>query len=268
MLQIIYQSSLTKGLIYLMVFSLLWMTTSCSMLQEEVIPETFTGEEYFEGIFFAFGPFAEKLQYHDENLRKQAEFPQEFLLQERDKVGKLLTKINEVSPDYFNDLKFAIETQNYAKTEQALADGGMLLYENIQLVYPDMGFERLTEQIKADINSGELTTDGEFDRSKLTAKTDEYERLLTKNFINSGGDHDEAVGSRTVVFAVACVFYFAVVAHNALGVTVAAAVAVVAVGALALAVEVEIAGPGNGGPQQGEVGNLEAEILIHDIIEH
>lgn len=164
MLHTIQQQSKTiSASILLITITLLLAVTSCNKEIEEVTLNTFTGEEYFEGIFFAHGPFTTNLQFHAENLRTKQEMPIEYLEREDEYFNEMSSKINEANPAYFNQLKEAIETKNHTLTKQAIMEGGELVLEYLKTLNPI---------VESEANAGE-------------PGNDKYEHLLRNNTLNS-----------------------------------------------------------------------------------
>ncbi|MBZ3766589.1 hypothetical protein COJ91_00070 [Bacillus thuringiensis] len=85
--------------------------------------QQYDGETIYRGLFFGEGPVAKLFpEIWSEDLTKQANTT------EAKKVSEFLTeKINEVDPNYFNELKAAVYSGDNIKIQEAFGKGGQLL---------------------------------------------------------------------------------------------------------------------------------------------
>lgn len=103
----------------------LYCYTHDSKLNKPNLQRDLSGKELFKSIFFVQGNFVNNVETLREirnnmniNSFKAAE------------VESVVNKIEKVNPAYFSQFKNKIETQDYAKIEDALNSGKLLLTEN------------------------------------------------------------------------------------------------------------------------------------------
>ena len=111
---------------------------------KEVSTLTFSGEEFFKGLFFGQGKVAERLpDFYSEELRETTNTPEM-----EKQVDKLIQQVKEKDSSYFKELKKAVYSDNPQKIEKAINKGSDILANIIK----DMGVS------KADFNNGDYGT--------------------------------------------------------------------------------------------------------------
>lgn len=206
----------------------------------------FSGEEMFQGIFFAYGDFAAAIPSLSKFVEASKDYSPEDRREVEKMIGTLKNLIKEQDATFFDRFKQRVDSRNHQEISSAIKDGAIAIYHNIDAVFPGM-----SEVIKQMERDG-TTKSGEFDATRIEANMDKYTQLLSNNVLGSG------LEKAPCTWAAACVFYFALAAHN----TVAVTANVVAAGALFVYLGVKFWGPGI---ETNANGELEHEIMVDQI---
>ena len=251
------ESFLAKTLMLLGISIALTLPSCTSTEETAANPQELNGEQLFAGIYFGFGPYAENLSIYNEQRRKTDQLTEEDKAEVSKRINQLTAAINASDPVFFDNFQQAVTSGNHLTIRGAVKEGAIKFYENMDAIFPEM--KAVISQIDEDAKAGVLTDkEGKVDYSKLEAKAGEYENLLKNNMISSGSDERVMAPCS---WAVACVFYAAVAAHN----TIAATANLAVVGAAAIYLAVTFWGPGIDEEEAGRTQSLSTDILINDI---
>lgn len=102
---------------------LLLVAVSCST-EEEVTPEAdYTGEEIFRALFFLDGPLTGKMEVLKPGAEQLAAGMNESnKLEYRDFMGEIISRVNEIDPNYFSEFKQHMKSDNLYEIELALTN--------------------------------------------------------------------------------------------------------------------------------------------------
>lgn len=214
-----------------------------------------TGEALFAAIFFGYGEAAEQLSIYNEQRAKLGQIPEADRKDVEQRLNKLNAAIAANNPNFFTEFKHNISSGDHLVIREGIKQGAIALYANLDSAFPEM--KRVVDQVEQDVENGVILTDGALDKQKLAQKSPQYESLLRNNMIST----DDNIETAACSWAVACVFYAALAAHN----TVAATANLAIVGAAAIYLAVTFWGPGLEEEAARVEGNLTADILINDI---
>lgn len=250
------ESFLVKALMLLGV-SVTLSLQSCSTSEEAAqAPDQPSGEELFAGIYFGFGPYAENLSIYNEQRSKIDQLTEADIADVNLRISRLTDAIKASDSEFFNKFQQDITSGKHIVIRNAIKNGAIKFYEHINVIFPEM--KAVISRIDEDAKAGELTLkDGSVDYAKLEAKSDEYQSLLQNNMISAG----EGERVKACSWAVACVFYAALAAHN----TIAATANLAIVGAAAIYLAVTFWGPGLEEEISERSSGLTTDILINDI---
>lgn len=241
-------SSRFTKLLLLLVGLQLFAMTSCVSEQDngDSVSSKFSGEEMFQGIFFAYGEFATMIP----SLDKFAQAAKNYSVEDKRDVEKMVNKlcglINEQNPMFFDQFERKISSKNHQEISSAIKDGAIAIYDNIEVVFPG-----ITEVMK-EMEKDATTKSGGFDAARIEANKDKYTELLNNNILSSG------LEKAPCSWAVACVYYAALAAHN----TIAVTANIVAAGAIFVYLGVKFWGPGI---EAQDASQLEHEIMVDEI---
>jgi len=245
-----------KSISFLMSFIILF--ASCNYYDDNSGVDNsiseFTGKDLYKSIFFAYGDFAKNINSYSsnvDNLNKLSLNQKEDI---KNDLDDLVKSIETTNPSFFEDFKIAILSKNHRLIDEAIRKGGEELHKNLKIMYPN--FDIVVEKINTDYKSGKITTNGKIDQKKMEENTDEYLDLLNENMITS-----KSKMLSPCSWALACVFYFVLAAHNQ--VAVVFNIVIVATIAVAVAIVVKIKAVKRASNNKEDP--LAFEILVNDI---
>lgn len=178
----------------------------------------YTDIELFKSIFFGVGEFA----VHISQLKSKVDLTNNLKGDKRvevvNKLNLLVKEIKTKNPSFFPEFKQLITSGDQRKVQLGIELGSTMIKENFEVIFPEL--KKVFHKVKSDIYTGKLKLNKQ-DRFKTYIETfqtaidkGEYDSLLKKNMIT---DENETVVPCT--WAVACVAYFAIAAHNTVAVT-------------------------------------------------
>lgn len=177
----------------------------------------FNGKQLFKSIYFGTGEFAKNI-YQLERLSEVSKgISENEKIKFEEKIDNLIQKIDETNPLFFNNFKLNISSGNHQLIQQTIQEGAFVMQENIEIIFPEL--KKVIAKVKEDVNSGKL----KFEKNE---GINDYEKKLTEAFNNK--EYDELLKSNMITgeaalvpctWAVACVVYFAIAAHNTVAVT-------------------------------------------------
>ncbi|MDR7371994.1 hypothetical protein [Flavobacterium aquidurense] len=179
---------------------------------------SYTDVELFKSIFFGVGEFA----VHINQLKSKIDLTNNLKGDKRtevvSKLDILVKEIKTKNPSFFPEFKQLITSGDQRKVQVAIELGSTMIKENFEVIFPEL--KKVFLKVKSDIYTGKLKLNKEdsFKTYMQTFQTaidkGEYDSLLRKNMIT---DENEFLVPCT--WAVACVAYFAIAAHNTVAVT-------------------------------------------------
>lgn len=243
-------SSYFAKLLLLFVGVQLLTLTGCVSEQDTSasVRSKFTGEEMFQGIFFAHGEFAAKIPSLNKFVQAARDYSEEDRQEVERMVGKLCNTIKTQDPTFFDQFERRISSKNHQEISSAIKDGSIAIYNNIELIFP--GITKVIKEMEKDAT----TKTGKFEVAKIEANYDKYAELLNNNMLGSG------LEKAPCSWAVACVYYAALAAHN----TIAVTANIVAAGAIFVYLGVKLWGPGIES-SEGDASQLEHEMMVDEI---
>ncbi|UPZ14833.1 hypothetical protein [Flavobacterium humidisoli] len=178
----------------------------------------YTDVELFKSIFFGVGEFA----VHINQLKSKIDLTNNLKGDKRvevvNKLDLLVKEIKTKNPSFFPEFKQLITSGDQRKVQLGIELGSTMIKENFEVIFPEL--KKVFHKVKSDIYTGKLKLNKQ-DSFKTYIETfqtaidkGEYDSLLKKNMIT---DENETVVPCT--WAVACVAYFAIAAHNTVAVT-------------------------------------------------
>ncbi|GAA3755105.1 hypothetical protein [Flavobacterium ginsengiterrae] len=178
----------------------------------------YTDVELFKSIFFGVGEFA----VHINQLKSKIDLTNSLKGDKRievvNKLDLLVKEIKTKNPSFFPEFKQLVTSGDQRKVQLGIELGSTMIKENFEVIFPEL--KKVFRKVKSDIYTGKLKLNKQ-DSFKTYIETfqtaidkGEYDSLLKKNMIT---DENETVVPCT--WAVACVAYFAIAAHNTVAVT-------------------------------------------------
>lgn len=157
-------------------------TTSCR--NSEVSPtvaSSYSGEELFRGIFLLEGAIAKKIDTYSSYLlvmEKNFKDHPERRAELKKYNDQLLLTVKNLNPEYFDDLKNAVDSRNFNRIDAALESGALLLktalYQNLDLTSKNKGLIDAVQSI--DISQYDFTNQKDVENylDKITATAEKY----------------------------------------------------------------------------------------------
>ncbi|SFD40577.1 hypothetical protein [Flavobacterium phragmitis] len=205
------------------VLSLNFLFVSCSQYEinesgkENVVK--YSDVELFKSIFFGIGEFASKIDQLKTNVQLIDNLKNDQRTEMLNKLDILIKEINTKNPSFLPEFKELITSGDQRKVQIAIEAGSTMIKENFEVIFPDL--KQVFQKVKSDIHTGKLkiSQKDDFKTYMETFQNElekgEYNSLLRKNMITDDGD--EYIVPCT--WAVACVIYFALAAHNTIAIT-------------------------------------------------
>jgi hypothetical protein len=164
---------------------------SCSQYEEpEHQQQSFSGEEYFKGIYFLDGEVADKISIFSTMKQKYVLDNDADVQQEIQKVsGEMMDIIRKEDAGFFNGFKAAMESKDQTRIEQALRDGSQLIKKSTVKLFQNNEEYRKALEIgeQLDIKKA-IGPDGLVDEKKLEAL---YEEFIAKT--NAAGSRKDCL---------------------------------------------------------------------------
>jgi len=105
----------------------------------------YTGEELFQSIFFGYGEFAEKIGLYKsfiDQIEKTKDEDKQKFEEEYQKFTQRFTtfaeKISDETPNYFEDFKTTILSDDNIEIQNAVELGYDKIYENLEILLPEL----------------------------------------------------------------------------------------------------------------------------------
>lgn len=195
-----------------------------SVASEETVAlqQATDGQEYFAGIFLMQGEYAGQIDMYREYLGYESQLSADELRLRAQFTDQVLAGIHEADATFFDRFEEAVESGNQPRIATAMREGGELL---MTVLRESPRFQTIVDQLNVDNLKTEdyINEDGSVNEDRIMAKSKELEGILANNIIADQGGGVDALAPCS--WAVACVFYAAVVAHNTVAVTANLAVA-------------------------------------------
>jgi SdpC family antimicrobial peptide len=203
--------------------SLSLLFASCSQYEANgSVKETsaqYTDVELFNSIFFGVGEFATNINQLKSKVQLTDNLKNDKRAEVLSKLDILINEINRKNPGFLSEFKTLITSGDQRKVQIAIEAGSTMIKENFEVIFPEL--KQVFQKVKSDIHTGKFKL-SQKDSFKTYMETfqsalekGEYNSLLKKNMITEEGE--EYVVPCT--WAVACVAYFAIAAHNTVAVT-------------------------------------------------
>ncbi|MCD9618827.1 hypothetical protein [Chryseobacterium gleum] len=200
--------------------------------------QEYSGEELFEGIFFAYGDFAKNIPSHKEIVEKINAAPadQKELFNER--FSNFVKSVKTKDADYFDNFKKDILSADNSNIQNAIKNGSIHIYENVAVILPE--FQPIMDKLEQDEELQNMVAEGgEISQEDLNNLNVKYQKFLAENY---------DVEMTPCSWAVACFYYAALAVHNTVAVTANLAIA----GAVAIYLGVTWWGPKLTSPKKGK----------------
>ncbi|MEJ5049614.1 hypothetical protein WH221_07225 [Chryseobacterium culicis] len=200
--------------------------------------QEYSGEELFEGIFFAYGDFAKNIESHKEIVEKVNAAPadQKDLFNKR--FSNFVKSVKTKDADYFENFKKEILSGDNSNIQNAIKNGSIHIYENVAIILPE--FQPIMDKLEQDEELQNMVAEGgEISPEDLKNLNVKYQKFLAQNY---------DVEAIPCSWAVACFYYAALAIHNTVAVTANLAVA----GAVAIYLGVTWWGPKLTSPRKGK----------------
>ncbi|WP_454045219.1 hypothetical protein [Chryseobacterium sp. Marseille-Q8038] len=200
--------------------------------------QEYSGEELFEGIFFAYGDFAKNIESHKEIVEKVNAAPadQKDLFNKR--FSNFVKSVKTKDADYFENFKKEILSGDNSNIQNAIKNGSIHIYENVAIILPE--FQPIMDKLEQDEELQNMVAEGgEISQEDLKNLNVKYQKFLAQNY---------DVEAIPCSWAVACFYYAALAIHNTVAVTANLAVA----GAVAIYLGVTWWGPKLTSPRKGK----------------
>lgn len=228
---------------------LLLMFVSCNQYDDLSLNKDYSAKDVFKSVIFGTGEFAKNISIFNE----QSKSIERLDINQKDKmlnnIELLVTAIENENPSFFNSFKRKIKSGNHNEINSAIEEAGKVIENNLKVIIPN--YESILKNIKSDIVKNQdnfQTTEGI--NNYVNNFKNKNNELLNKNIITN----DDATLS-PCTWAIACVVYFVLAAHN----TVAVAANVYLVFALW---GWKLSKPNL---KQAESDTLKSEILVQEI---
>lgn len=184
---------------------------SCEQYDETPIDKDFSAKDVFKSVMFGTGEFALNLSIFDAQQKsvENIEIAQKEEMLKN--IDLLVDAIETDNPNYFNTFKKKIKSKNYNEIQLAIKEGGKYIENNLKAIIPD--YEAFYQNVKSDIanKKDDFKTIEDVDNYVSSLQSSNNE-LLHKNMITS----ESALIPCT--WAIACVVYFVLAAHNTVAV--------------------------------------------------
>lgn len=187
------------------------LIVSCTQYDDSTINRDFSAKDVFKSVMFGTGEFASNLSIFDAQQKsiENIEKPQKEEMLKN--IDLLVNAIETDNPNYFNTFKEKIKSKNHNEIQLAIKEGGKYIENNLKAIIPD--YETVYQNIKSDIanKKDDFKTIEDVDNYVSSLQSSNNE-LLHKNMITS----ESALSPCS--WAIACVVYFVLAAHNTVAV--------------------------------------------------
>lgn len=172
--------------------------------------QSYSGEELFKSLYFAYGDFAKNIPSYREMVQIIEEAPadQHEIFNER--YARFAAAVMESDPEFFGKFKEGVLSGNQALIRDTFVSGADVIYKHIEIISPELvplmnEFENDEELVALSERGTDITQE---DIDYINTK---YQRFLSENY---------QLEVMACSWAIVCVAYFALGVHNTVGATV------------------------------------------------
>lgn len=187
------------------------LVISCQQYDETPISKDFSAKDVFKSVMFGTGEFASNLSIFDAQQKSVENIETAQREEMLKNIELLVNAIESKNPNYFNAFKEQIKSKNHNDIQFAIKEGGQHIENNLKAIIPN--YETFYQNVKSDIanKKDDFKTIEDVNNYVSNLQSNNNE-LLHKNMITS----ESALSPCT--WAIACVVYFVLAAHNTVAV--------------------------------------------------